>query len=288
VTRRGITATDRLMAGFLAAFTATVLGQAGDVPSWPLLIGAVALFAALIALLARGPADSGFVRFVGGAYPVLFTPVVYTLLGVLNVEAARFHDGLVQHWEVALFGSQLSVTWHQAMPSIALSWVLHLGYWSYYFIVATAVLGLWFRAPPDAYARGAFIITLGFYLCYLVFILFPVMGPRHFFGDATGAIAEILPARLMRTLQQGGSAMGTAFPSSHVVACWLSVYALWRDLRRLALLLAPAALALALGTVYGQFHYAVDAVAGAALAVLLALAADPLRRALTRPETPPA
>jgi len=40
------------------------------------------------------------------------------------------------------------------------------------------------------------------------------------------------------------------------------------------------ALGLAIGTVYGQFHYAVDAVAGAIFGVLLCAAADPLRRAL--------
>ncbi len=282
MTLRGVTATDRLMAGFLVAFAATVLWRARDVPSWPLLLTAVVLCAALIALLARAPAGSAFVQFTGGVYPVLLTPVVYTAIGVLNVEVARFHDALVQRWELALFGSQLSVTWHQAMPSIALSWVMHLGYWSYYFIVAGALLGLWLLAPREAFARGGFIVTLGFYVCYLVFILFPVMGPRHFFGDATGPIAEILPARLMKAGQHGGSAMGTAFPSSHVVACWMAVYALGRDLRRLALLMAPAAVALAFGTVYGQFHYAVDAAAGALLAVGLAAVADPLRRRLSR------
>jgi membrane-associated phospholipid phosphatase len=268
------------MAGFLVAFAAVVLWHAPDVASWPLLLAAAALLAVLVALLARAPAESAFAQFVGGGYPVLLTPAVYTMLGILNVEVAVFHDAVIQRWELALFGSQPSLTWHRAMPSLALSWVMHLGYWSYYLIVAGSLLALWLLGSREAYARGGFIIALAFYVCYLVFILFPVMGPRHWFGDAAGPIAEILPARLMRAAQHGASAMGTAFPSSHVAACWMAVYALWRDRRRLALWLAPAALALALGTVYGQFHYAVDAAAGAALAVLLAAAADPLRRAL--------
>ncbi len=278
---RGVTATDRLMLGFLAGFLAVLAWHRGDVESWPLLLVPVALTGALIALLARAPADRTLVQFVGGAYPVIITVAIYTILGVLNVEVARFHDVLVQRWETAVFGSHLSVTWHERMPSLGLSWVMHLGYWSYYFIVAGSLLGLWLLADREAFARGGFIVALAFYLCYLVFILFPVMGPRHFWGDATGAIAEILPARLMKAAQHGGSAMGTAFPSSHVAACWCAVYALWRNVRRLSLVLAPVALALALGTVYGQFHYAVDAAAGAGLAVVLCLVADPLRRALT-------
>lgn len=286
VTRRGLTPTDQVFAAFLIAFLGVLAWQRNDVESWPVLLVPVALAGALIALLVRAPKDRALVQFVGGAYPVIITVAMYALLGILNVEVARFHDVLVQRWELAVFGSQVSVTWHERTPSIALSWVMHLGYWSYYFIVAGSLLGLWFLADREAYARGGFIVTLAFYVCYLVFVLFPVMGPRHYWGDATGAIAEILPARLMKAAQHGGSAMGTAFPSSHVAACWCAVYAVWRNVRWLAVALAPVALALALGTVYGQFHYAVDALAGALLAVVLCALADPLRRALARESSP--
>jgi hypothetical protein len=286
VSVRGITPTDRLMLAFVTALLAVLAWRAGEVPSWPFFLAVALLTVALIALLPRTAPDRPAMAFLGGAYPVLLTPAVYTMLGLINVEVARFHDAAVQRWEAALFGSQLSVTWHERMPSVALSWVMHLGYWAYYPIFLGAVVALWFLADREAFVRGGFIITLAFYLCYVVFLLFPVMGPRHFFGDATGPIAAILPARVMRDAQHGASAMGTAFPSSHIVACWCAVYALWRDARRIALIAAPAALALALGTVYGQFHYAVDAAAGAVLALVLCAAADPLRRALTRDRSP--
>jgi len=282
VTARGITATDRLMLAYLAANSAIVVWHAGRTPAWAWLLGANALTVALVALLARTGTKQRFSAFVGGAYPVLLTTAYYTQLGVLGTGVARYHDAVVQRWELAVFGSQVSMTWHQAVPSLALSWIMHLAYWAYYPIVAGALVVLWVRADADAFARGGFIITLAFYVCYLIFALFPVMGPRHFFGDATGPIAEILPARLMRSTQHGGSAMGTAFPSSHVTACWCAVYALWRDARRLALWLAPVAVVLAFGTVYGQFHYGVDALAGAALALVLFPLADPLRTALGR------
>jgi membrane-associated phospholipid phosphatase len=123
-------------------------------------------------------------------------------------------------------------------------------------------------------------MTLGFYACYVVFSVFPVAGPRYFYGNATGPIVQVATARVVHWLTEGGSAIGTAFPSSHVAATWCAVYALWRDARKVALCVAPVALGLALGTVYGQFHYAVDALAGAIFGVLLCAAADPLRRAL--------
>jgi membrane-associated phospholipid phosphatase len=55
---------------------------------------------------------------------------------------------------------------------------------------------------------------------------------------------------------------GAAFPSSHVavaVVIWLLA---WRLARRVFWLLALIVPALALGTVYGGFHYTIDAGAG--------------------------
>ena len=54
----------------------------------------------------------------------------------------------------------------------------------------------------------------------------------------------------------------------------------------LAAILAPVALGLAAGTVYGQFHYAVDACAGAAVALACYGCGDWLRTRLARPAFP--
>jgi membrane-associated phospholipid phosphatase len=54
------------------------------------------------------------------------------------------------------------------------------------------------------------------------------------------------------------------------VALVAAIYA-WRGWRALGAVLLPAVVLLALATVYCQFHYAVDALSGAALAGLLLL-----------------
>ena len=74
---------------------------------------------------------------------------------------------------------------------------------------------------------------------------------------------------LTHRLLAEGSAWGTAFPSSHVAVALVAAWCAWCFVRPLGFVLLPAAVLLALGTVYGQFHYAVDAVAGAALAGLV-------------------
>lgn len=279
--RRGVTATDRLMLGFLAANTAIVLWRAPVVHAFPWLLLGNALTLVLIALLARAPLTA-FAAFIGGGYGIVLTLAFYTQLGVIALDTAHLHDALVQRWEAALFGGQVSVTWHERMPSLALSWVLHACYGSYYAIVALTPCWLFFRGPRESYERGMFLVTLAFYVCYLIFALLPVAGPRYFYGNATGPIAAVLPARVVRGILESGSSYGTAFPSSHVAVAWCAVLALWRDEPRLCLALAPIAVGLAVGTVYGQFHYAVDALAGATLGVALFAARDRIRTALGR------
>ncbi|HEY2806760.1 MAG TPA: phosphatase PAP2 family protein [Gemmatimonadales bacterium] len=279
--KRGVTPTDKLFLAYLAINSCVLAWHAHEVEGWPWLVLGNLLALLLVWLLARAP-RSAVVDFLGGAYPIILTAAYYTQLGEINIDVGRLFDRTVQHWEVGLFGGEVSVTWHQRMPNLTLSFILHFCYASYYWLLCLPPLFLFFRRSRDAFERAGFIMTLGFYVCFLIFSLFPVAGPRYFFGNATGPIAQVATARFERWLSEGGSAIGTAFPSSHVAATWCAVYSLWRDARWLALLVAPVAIGLALGTVFGQFHYGVDALAGALLGVALCAAADPMRAVLAR------
>ena len=283
MTRRGTQPADRLTFVFIVLFAAILLAQARDVAAWPWLLLADALVVVLLALLRLLPARGGFAEFIGGAYPVVLVGGFYTQLGLIQLDVGRLYDLVVQRWELALFGQQVSGTWHQQMPSPALSFVLHLSYGSYYWILLGVPLWLWIRGKRDAFRRATFLTALALYASYLVFGVLPVAGPYFTFPRPEGAVIANWPARYVYFMLDNGAAMGTAFPSSHIAASWCVVYAAWRDARRLALVLAPVAFLLAVGTVYGQFHYAVDALAGGLLALGLMLVADPLMRLLDRP-----
>ena len=64
-----------------------------------------------------------------------------------------------------------------------------------------------------------------------------------------------------------GGARGGAFPSAHVSGAVVVSLVAWRHQRRLAYLLVPLTGSVMVATVYGRFHYALDALAGAALAI---------------------
>jgi membrane-associated phospholipid phosphatase len=93
-----------------------------------------------------------------------------------------------------------------------------------------------------------------------------VAGPRYLFPLAANAASDTAIARFTQRLLDDGAAWGTAFPSSHVAVSVVAAGVAVREWRPLGVVLLVAASLLTLGTVYGQFHYAVDAVAGAGLA----------------------
>jgi len=169
---------------------------------------------------------------------------------------------VIQRLELWVFGSQLSYRWIREMPNPLLSWLLHGCYLAYYAILYASPLGLWFSGRRDAARRTIFAVMVTFYLCYVVFLFFPVAGPRYTFELAHNAATSVWPARATQWLLDLGDSWGAAFPSSHVAAAVVAALCALRYWRPLGLLLTPLTLGLVLSVVYGQFHYAVDAMAG--------------------------
>ena len=75
------------------------------------------------------------------------------------------------------------------------------------------------------------------------------------------------PARAAQWVLDQGDSWGAAFPSSHVAGAVVATLCALRFWRPLGLVLLPLTIGLIFAVVYGQFHYAVDAVAGLAVAI---------------------
>jgi membrane-associated phospholipid phosphatase len=236
-------------------------------PLWLMLL---ALVAAVLAPRARRAGPLG--RMLGEFYPLALVFGLYTHVGLVNAASGISHDALVQRWEEAVFGGQPSLQWIRAFPSPAWSTLMHAAYLSYFPILVGSPLGLWLKGRHEA-ARGTlFLMMATFYACYAVFLAFPVAGPRYLFPPAVNAATAVPAAAATHRLLQGASAWGTAFPSSHVAAALVAAACAWRGWRPLGAVLVPAAALMSLATVYGQLHYAVDALAGAALAAAVLFA----------------
>ncbi len=261
--------------GYVAvASVALVVALAGGtvIPYWPYLVGAHALLIGLVLLAPQARATGPVGRFLGDWYPMLLLAALYAEIGVLTLDAGLQNDLAVQKLETAMFGSQISYRWIREMPAPWLSAVLHLCYLAYYPILYGAPIGLWFSGRRDAARHTILGVMVTFYLCYVVFLFYPVAGPRYAFALAQNPATDIGLARFTQWLLDHGDSMGAAFPSSHVAAAVVATGFALRYWRPLGLGLLVPTVGLVLAVVYGQFHYGVDALSGLLLAgVMLAV-----------------
>ncbi len=233
--------------------------------------GLTALLILLVARVGRGGGGAGMLRQI---YPLLLLLALYASLDLLNGGGAiATHDQIVQRWEQALFGMQVSREWWRRAPSGFWSMVFHSAYLSYYILIPLPVAYFAWRRDWTSVGRTVLLLMATFLACYVVFLVYPVAGPYYEFERPVAGFVANLPARLVYGTLAEGSAYGAAFPSSHVAATVVATGTALAGARRLGLLMAPFALLLTVGVVYTQMHYAVDVLAGLIVAVIVGVLA---------------
>jgi len=273
---------DIVLLGYLAIVSAVAIHRAGARPDCWWVVAANGLTAVLIALLAR-PGLGRVGRTLREIYPLLLLVGLYGQLDVLNAGGVPLHDGLVQRWELAVFGTQVSREWWRVAPSAVGSTVLHAAYFCYYFIVSIPAFYFLYLGDVAATRRFVLAVMTTFVVCYLAFIFFPVAGPYYMFPRPSPWFLDNAAARLVYGTLAQGSSYGAAFPSSHVAATVAAALAAASGSRRLGLFLLAPTILLGVGVVYCQMHYGVDALAGLMVGVVVALAVGRLTPAEASP-----
>jgi membrane-associated phospholipid phosphatase len=276
-TDRVIKLTIALLSAYLAATLWPMARYANRAHEFtPLIAHGAALAVAILALASRGAA----LRPLRDWLLLLLGPFLYVELRWLIEGVGRPHaDAMVVGWEHALFPGNPSATWATAMPYVALSEALHAAYASYYLLVYLPPVVLYARGKRDAFAATMLALAITYGVCFVTYLFFPVDGPRFLVGPAAAPDGPV--RSFVLHLLAAGSSRGTAFPSSHVAASVVASLAALRFQRRLGIVVALATAGLALGTVYGGFHYLVDALAGAAVGLICWFGALATWRALS-------
>ena len=267
----------RILAGYLAITLVPLARWSAAQHSWaPLIAHTAALTVALLAAAARPSETRGLRDWV----PLGLGPFLYFELRWIIEAVGRPHaDALVAGWESVLFSSDPSRSLAPLLPSVALSEVLHFCYLSYYALVYVPPALLWLRGRRRAFAETVLALVVVYAACFAMYALFPVDGPRFVRGPS---MAQAGPIRtIVMRLLESGSSRGTAFPSSHVAASVVAALCALRHQRRTGLVVAILTVGLAIGAVYGGYHYGVDIVAGA----LTGLSAFAISRVLARRAT---
>lgn len=249
------------LAGYLVV-TGILLGASGRGGLAILHVGAI-----LIAAWTMRPRGA-IARAVGDLLPLVLAPLLYAEIPFLiQAIGTGYHDVAIQRWETLVFGDEPARIFAARFPNVALSEVLHLGYLAYYPAIFAPSLLLFVRDERRALAQTVAAVSLTCLVCWTLFMLWPVEGPRYLWSSAS--VPDGPARRLAVALLARGSSRGAAFPSSHMAVSVAQVVLAIRWQPRLAPVLAVIAVLVGVGAVYGGFHYGVDMIAGAVLGAAL-------------------
>jgi membrane-associated phospholipid phosphatase len=275
--------------GYTALVAVIVVLLHGDaVEGWGWFVAAHLLCLALIHWLIRASAARPANRvldFLRHFYPVLLYAGFYRETGSLNRMAYDgYLDPLFYRLDERLFGFAPSFTFMAALPYRVVSEVFYAAYFSYYLMIGGVGLALYFRARAQFYHYIS-VTSFVFYVCYIVYIFLPVVGPRIYYPELSHLTlpAEAMPAavpefpaavqagifyRIMAVIYDVFESPGAAFPSSHVAVAWVTVYFSFLYLPKVRWPHLVMVILLCLSTVYCRYHFAVDVLAGVLTAAI--------------------
>ena len=207
-------------------------------------------------------------RIAGDLLPLLLAPILYAEIpSLIAALGSSYHDVLIQRWEIALFGSHPSRVLATFMPNGGLSELLHAGYLAYYPAIFVPPLVLYARGNRDGYAQTVLALTVAYVICWTLFVIAPVEGPRYLW---TPNVPDGPVRRLAVRILAAGSSRGAAFPSSHMTVIVVQTVMALRWQPKSGAILALISALVGVGAVYGGFHYGIDIIAGGLLGLLVA------------------
>jgi membrane-associated phospholipid phosphatase len=183
--------------------------------------------------------------------------------------------GTIDAWLAAadrtLLGAN-AATWLEPLVSTPLTVAMAVFYAGYYPITVGLAIWLYVRSTRTAYREYVVGEIGALFIGYLGYLYLPAIGPHAWFepstwhaplqGDFIGPAIKSLNAR------HAGAYPRDAFPSLHTANAVTALLVTWKHDRRRSFRVALVpCLGLIAATVYLRWHYLVDVVAGAALAV---------------------
>ena len=264
--------TTTLTASYLAITGALIAILGTAIPGRPWLVAVHLALSGSLLILNRARPSAGILRVIHDWHPVMLFPILYKEVELLAPVLGDWRlTAAIPAWESALFGGQPSLYLSERLAFVPLSEYLHFCYLSYA-VVIPAVAAYWYVRRRAAF--GEFLLLLSTVLLgsYLFFILLPVDSPYYLWPRLGPPLSGHLFFDLVHEVSARGGARGGAFPSAHVSGAVVVSLVAWRHQRRLAYLLVPITGGVMIATVYGRFHYVLDTVAGAALAIAVVVA----------------
>jgi membrane-associated phospholipid phosphatase len=198
-------------------------------------------------------------------------PLVYLLVGywlpalIVETPDMRFEQRLLDA-DRRLFGADGLVRFARRAPRAIIEY-LELAYLLCYAVVPAGYACL-LLGGYDAGAIDRFwsVVLLAGFVCYGLLPWIPTRAPRAI-EPSQGTPRSMVRAVNVAVLKRA-SVQWNTFPSGHTAASLATALAVGREMPVAGLVFGIIALSIAAGSVVGRYHYAADAIVGAAVAVL--------------------
>ncbi len=216
------------------------------------------------------PDASRTLQFFRFYYPLILMTLFYHFSGdLIGHVVHHYYDADITTLEKAVFGVNPTL-WLDRHVHVAITEILSAAYESYYLIIPGLAVMLFISRKDDDIRRFVTASCVTFFISYLIFIFVPMVGPRYFLDgmyqtELTGPVFRRLSMFIMDTAAFRGGAM----PSSHVAEAVVVLFFAVRAYGRRAWWFSPLVLGLAMGTVYGRFHYVSDVFVGLIMGVTI-------------------
>jgi membrane-associated phospholipid phosphatase len=159
---------------------------------------------------------------------------------------------------------------------------LQIVYGTFYFLPLILVLILCKRKEHDNVNFFIYIIVLGFYISYITYFIVPAIGPRFTLDhlQRSPVTGLWLTQFIIDTLNFLENIQRDAFPSGHTEMTILTMIYAWRFSKKYFSVLMIIGTSMIFSTVFLRYHYVIDVIAGALLASVVYIIAEPLYQIL--------
>ncbi len=261
---------DRLTLAYLVFSTTLIAVCHQNIPRWatllPIHLGLMAMIVGLALARAR---EVRVIGFFSHWYPALLFLFFFEEIGLIvhAIFPGWFDEHLIKA-DYAMFGAHPTV-WIEQFSNYWLNEYMQLVYMSYFLLTIGLGAHLWLRGRREEF--GVFIASTcaAYYLCYVIFVLFPIESPHHTLRHLQQVELAGGPlTTFINLIEKHGRVHGGAFPSAHVAGSMVVLISAWRFARRIGYWLTPLVLSICVATVYGRYHYVMDVFAGILMAVI--------------------
>lgn len=209
-------------------------------------------------------------------------PVILTVFKVIDVMVKRINpndiDGVLITIDRWMFFGNDPTKLLARFATPLLTEYLQIAYMSFYFLMIALAIELVITRREKEFRTFLFAISLGFYLSYIGYLLFPAVGPRftlHEFSSIDRELPGIVVTPALRSFLNSAESMpdGTrnpreeaqrdCFPSGHTEMTLIVMILAARFRARSRYVLHILGASLIIATVYLRYHYVIDVIGGA-------------------------